>query len=147
MYGSNFRRRASRSARARIGGDPWRAGVKMRVRKALGVSAALVVLAACGGSSFLEHVLTISISATTTNAAVGEEVDFTFAATGPFVIGIIVAFGDGVADSLEITQGVTSASGGFTHAFDTVGAFLVEGTVVDAREGRLTDTLFIDITP
>jgi hypothetical protein len=119
------------------------------MRTAFAVSATLVVLAACSGPTVLEHVLTISISATTTEATVGEEMNFTFDVTGPIVVGIIIEYGDGVADSLELGAGigVNAASGWFTHAFDTTATFLVEATVVDAQAGRLTDTLSVDITP
>ena len=123
--------------------------MRRSVSKALVVPAALAVLASCigGDTAGLVHDLTMSVSASTTTAAVGIDVDFSFEATGPLVVGIIVDFGDGLADSLETFAGVNSIMGSFTHAFLIEGNFLVEGIVVDARDGRLSDTLFVDITP
>ena len=120
--------------------------MRRSVRTAFVVSAALVVSAACGSSSILEHVLSVRISATPSSAPAGDTVVFTFDITGPILVGVILAYGDGARDSVT-TNGVTAASGRFTHAFETEGTFLVEGTVVDAREGRLTDSVTVQITP
>lgn len=109
-------------------------------------AAVIVVLAACGDATILQHVLSIKISATPTTATVGEDVNFSFDATGPILVGVIVAYGDGVVDSVATTN-VTSASGRFTHAFQTEGSFLVEATVVDGWEGTLTDTVSVQIVP
>ena len=117
------------------------------VRTSLLVSAALVISAACLDSTPVQHVLTIRITATSTAATVGDVVGFDFDATGPIVVAIIVAYGDGVADTVEAIGGVNSASGRVTHAFQTAGTFLVEALVVDAQEGRLTDTVSVNITP
>ena len=117
------------------------------MRTAFVVSVALVVSAACGSSSILEHVFSIRITAATTAAAVGDEVDFTFEATGGLLVGVIVAYGDGVADSVDTSGGVNSISGRFAHAFQTEGIFLVEAIAVDAQAGRLTDTVSVNITP
>ena len=146
MHRSNSRRRSFVSAGTQIGSDR-RAGVRRSVSKAFVVPAALVVLASCiGGGTSLSRDLTMSVSASTTTAAVGIDVDFRFEATGPALVGVFVDFGDGLADSLTF-DGVNSLGGVFTHAFLTEGNFLVEGIVVDALDGRLSDTLFIDITP
>ena len=148
MHRSNSRRRSFVSAWTQIGSDR-RAGVRRSVSKALVVPAALVVLASCFGddAAGIVHDLTMSVSASTTTAAVGIDVDFSFEATGPSVMGVIVDFGDGLADSVETFSGVNSLAGVVTHAFLTEGNFLVEGIVVDALDGRLSDTLFVDITP
>ena len=73
--------------------------------------------------------------------------DFTFDATGSLLVGVIVEYGHGVADSVDTSDGVNSISGTFAHAFQTEGIFLVEGIVFDAREGTLTDTVSVKITP
>ena len=123
--------------------------MRRSVSKALVVPAALMLLASClgGDTAGLVHDLTMSVSASTTTAGVGVDVDFSVEATGPLVVGIIVDYGDGIADSLETAAGVNSVMRRFTHAFLAEGNFLVEGIVVDARDGRLSDTLFVDITP
>ncbi len=94
----------------------------------------------------LEHVLSIRLSATSAVATVGDPMQFNFEATGPLLVGVIVVYGDGVVDSIATTN-VTSASGRFIHAFQTAGTFLVEGTVLDARDGTLADTVSVQITP
>ena len=110
------------------------------------LAAVLVVSAACGSSTILEHVLSVRISATPPAATVGEDVSFSFDLTGPILVGVIVAYGDGVVDSVA-TNNSTAASGRLTHAFQAEGAYLVEAMVVDAREGSLADSVTVQITP
>ena len=145
MDESNSQRRGSGSAWTRTDSDRG-AGVRRSVRTALVVSTLLVASAACGSSTGLVHELSVTISTTTTAATVGEPVDFDFSATGPLVVGIIVAYGDGVADSVETATGVTSVMGRFAHTFETAESFLVEAIVVDAQLGRLSDTVAVNIT-
>ncbi len=106
----------------------------------------LLVAIACKSTTRLEHVLSFEFSAVSTQAAVGETMQFNFEITGPSLLGVFVEYGDGVVDTVS-TVNATSATGRFIHAYQAAGTFLVRGTLEDRRAGTLTDTVSVQITP
>lgn len=81
--------------------------------------------------------LAFSISAEPTTAAVDEEVTFSFTGEGTNITAVIVAFGDGTADTL--TYGAAVMVTDFTvHSYAAPGIYTVQGTIV-AGNGRLSD--------
>ncbi len=116
------------------------------MRTSLLGAVALLLLTGCGGGTELQHDLTVRISAASSVATVGDDVEFSFEVTGPRLIGVVVAYGDEVVDTVD-TFDATSASGVLVHAFQTVGIFPVEATVVDAQDGHLADTVSVQVTP
>ena len=81
-----------------------------------------------------------------TQAAVGETMQFNFEITGPSLLGVIAEYGDGVVDSVS-TPNATSATGRFIHAYREAGTFLVRATLEDRQAGTLTDSVSVQITP
>ncbi len=89
--------------------------------------------------------LTFELTADRTTARTGQDVTFSFTAKGAALDGVIVAFGDGKADTMQ-TANATTASGRFVHAYATVGTFTAVGSVWDAQQGPATDQVVIQIT-
>lgn len=120
--------------------------MKRDARTSLLGAVALLFMVGCGGGTEPQHDLTVKIAAASSTSTVGNDVNFSFEVTGPRLIGVVVAYGDGVVDTVD-TFNATSASGILVHAFQAVGIFMVEATVVDAQDGHLADTVSVQITP
>jgi len=91
------------------------------------------------------HPLTIELTASSTGASVGQEMEFTFAARGTSLTGVILTYGDGVADSV-LTSGAQTAGARVPHAFSDAGSYVVVGTVQDAVLGTASDEVTVQIT-
>ena len=120
----------------------------MRAIARTSLLAAVLLLAgiACSSATRLEHVLSFTFSAVSTQAAVGETMQFNFEVTGPSLLGVFAEYGDGVVDSVS-TVNATSAEGRFIHTYQTAGTFLVRATLEDRHAGSLTDSVSVQITP
>lgn len=77
---------------------------------------------------------------------VGEELSVRYEVNGRQLVGIIVAWGDGVADSV-MARGAQTASGSVHHTYTESGRFTVTGTAEDIVEGMVEDRVEIDILP
>ena len=89
--------------------------------------------------------LTFTLDADRTSAPVGVEIEFHFEATGTYLNGVILEYGDGASDSI-VMNGAQTASGRRKHAYDDAGTYQVIGTLEDASEGPRTATLSVEIT-
>jgi len=120
----------------------------MSTRAAVWAAVAAVALGAtaCSEATFEGGApVRIDLTADRTSAKVGQNITFTFNAYGSILDGVIVAYGDGIADTLY-TAGAMSARGQFLHAYENAGTFTAVGTVWDGRQGPASDTLVIQIT-
>jgi len=104
------------------------------------------VLGACSDTTFeTGGPVSIELTADRTTARTGEDVRFTFEAEGSALSGVIIDYGDGVADTMS-THGAREARGQFVHAYVVVGTFTAVGTAIDAREGPAADGVVIQVT-
>ena len=120
-----------------------------RVRRRLrwGIVMTLALAVACSSSSVSGlRELAISITATPTTAAVNTPVQFRYDAMGAQLSGIVVAYGDGVADSVA-TFGASTAGGQLTHTYSAPGMFQVEATVIAGNGNRASNSTSVEITP
>lgn len=89
--------------------------------------------------------LSFTLDADRTSAPTGVEIEFQFRATGTYLNGVILEYGDGAVDSI-VMNGAQSASGRRKHAYDVAGPYQVIGTLEDAVEGPLTRQLSVEVT-
>jgi hypothetical protein len=94
-----------------------------------------MLLLACATASCLDdnitgtRPLTFSLTSDLTSAIVDQTITFNYAATGTSMVGVIVTYGDGAADSTFTPGNVVEASGEFTHVWTAVGSYVVAGRV------------------
>jgi hypothetical protein len=89
---------------------------------------AVVALAACLDDSITgTRPLAFSMTASTQTASVGQDITFSYEATGTALQWVVVDYGDGLADTVFTSSNVVEASGTLTHAYDLTGDFLVSG--------------------
>ncbi len=108
--------------------------MKREIALAAALAAGMVgVLAACS-DSLVEggRPLTVSISADKTLAGVGDSVTYTADATGNNLVGLVVDFGDGTADSTAASGAVT-AGVVRSHAYGEAGTYVAKATAVDIQ--------------
>jgi len=111
----------------------------------------LVAAAASAGCSDLTFVggdpaafeLTIEGSAT---PLVGDTAAFRYQASGTSLSGVILEYGDGVADSIG-TFGAVTASGVAVHTYAEAGSYVVEGRLEDAVQGVVRDEVTVEVLP
>ncbi len=107
---------------------------------------ALVVGGACREATFEGGApLSITLISDRTTANTGENIAFDFDATGAMLDGVIVEYGDGLADTMY-ASGAMTAHGQFLHAYASAGTFMAVGTVYDALQGLAMDTVTVQIT-
>lgn len=119
----------------------------MRRRVGVWVAAvALVVMGACREVTFEGGApVSITLVSDRTTASIGQNITFDFDATGSILDGVIVTYGDGVADTV-FTLGAMTAHGQFLYAYAAAGTFTAVGTAHDAIQGPATDTVIVQIT-
>ena len=104
----------------------------------LGAFVAALVLGGCSEITFEGGgPVTITITPDRTTVPVGGAVTFDVSAKGSILIGVVMTYGDGSSDSLEMA-GAQTASGRFVHAFDTPGTYTVVGSLLDSVQGTVT---------
>jgi len=89
---------------------------------------------------------TLSLTADRTSAVTNEDVTFLYDAAGTSLIRVVLAYGDGTADTVDAFGAVT-ASGQRSHAYAVSGTYQVEGTAEDAVGGAAADTVTVRIDP
>ena len=90
--------------------------------------------------------LSFSLSVSPGTALVGDSVDFEYQATGTAIAGVIIAYGDGVADTIFAeTSNEVERSGVTRYAYDAPGTFEVVGSVITSG-GTRDDTVQVEIT-
>ena len=114
----------------------------MRVGLVLGTLALWVGFVACGGESEIGSPLSLSIEGPST-AVVGDTIAVSYSARGRSLVGLVVAWGDGMVDSVT-AGGAQLADGRVRHAYQGAGQFRIIATIEDAIEG--TEAEFVDVT-
>ncbi|MDH3223195.1 MAG: PKD domain-containing protein [Gemmatimonadota bacterium] len=110
----------------------------------LGSLFSLVALAvACEDNSQIGSPLTVSLTGPETGRT-GEDLPFVYDVAGRSLSGIIFEWGDGTRDSLA-TAGAQTAVGTRTHAYDSVGVYLVNLVAEDAVEGVEAAQVSVDV--
>lgn len=104
-----------------------------------------LTVAACWSDDDLGTPLAIELAGPD-EGRVGEELSVRYEVNGRQLVGIIVAWGDGVADSVP-ARGAQTASGSVHHTYTDSGRFTVTGTAEDVVEGVVEDRVEIDILP
>lgn len=119
----------------------------MKRRWCLPLAVALAAaLAACSNVTFSGGgPLSIKLITDRTTAKVGQNVAFDFDASGSVLDGVVVAYGDGVADTL-FASGAMSAHGQFLHPYTAVGTYTAVATVYDAVQGQDSAKVAIQVT-
>lgn len=121
----------------------------MNRKAAAWVAAIAAVVAGAGACSNVTFEgggpVSIELTADRTTAKTGQDVNFLADAVGAILDGIVLAYGDGEADTL-FTSGSQTAHGRFVHAYEATGTFSVVGTVYDGRQGPASDTVVIQVT-
>lgn len=109
---------------------------------------ALLACLVCGSACLDDSItgarpLAFSISADPSTVIVDEEVTFRFTGEGTNVTAVIVAFGDGTADTLTYSAAVMVTD--FTvHSYADAGSYAAEGTIV-AGNGRRSDDVVVTV--
>ena len=103
-------------------------------------------LSACSGvSGPADLVLSITLTATPSSAAVGSPVVFRFDAQGNSLEGVALVYGDGVVDSIATYQARTAA-GVYNHGYTDAGEFLAVVTVLETGGATAVDSVTVSIT-
>ena len=124
----------------------------MRPLPILAVAFLLLTTAACLDDSITgARPLSFSLSAPVTTAQVGDSVTFEYAATGTGILGVVMDYGDGTLDSLDVAAqsgggNIVEYSAQPRYAYTTAGTFEVVGQLV-TTDGSLSDTVQVEITP
>lgn len=113
--------------------------------KSVVLVAMVAALAGCLDDSITgTRPLSMQVEVTPATAAVAEDVLATYATTGTGIFRVIVAWGDGLADTVEYSGTAVEASQSVVHQYAAPGTFLVIGAVT-ARNGVLSDSVSVVI--
>jgi hypothetical protein len=105
-----------------------------RTRRTLLRSLLLVGLTACGDGSLDPLPLQVSIQASRTTAAPGDQISFVVTAQGGDLLGVEIDFGDTTTDQYA-TGGARTARVTFDHSYSAPGTYQVRTKVTDAVAG------------
>lgn len=90
--------------------------------------------------------LSFSLSVSPGTALVGDSVEFEYEATGTAIYGVVLAYGDGAADTVFAeTSNEVERFGTLRYAYDAAGTFEVIGSVFTSIGSR-ADTVAVEIT-
>jgi hypothetical protein len=107
---------------------------------------AVLLVSAC--SSYTTEVpnrpLTVDLTAARTSAGVGDTILFRVDATGTRLLGIILNYGDGRADSIP-TENAQTATANIPYAYTATGTFTVVATVIAVTGETVNDDLSMTI--
>ncbi len=89
--------------------------------------------------------LSFTMQAEAESAATGDSIYFAFEGTGTSIIGVIVTFGDGVADTTEtVSSSTVQMAGRAGHVYTDAGDYQVVGTLYTPT-GNRADTVSVQI--
>jgi PKD repeat protein len=119
----------------------------MKRKRAMRTAAAMILSVAA--AACLEDVtgtrpLTLDLDADVSTTTVGEEVTFTFAATGTRLTSVTLDFGDGGAETKAYAGGAVEVNDFAVHAYESAGTYDVVGRALDSQ-GAVEDTLTITV--
>jgi hypothetical protein len=117
-----------------------------RVRLRAGAFILGAALAACSEVTFSGgEPVSLEIAVDKATAAIGEDVAVSVDARGTSLNGVVVEYGDGVADSLS-AFGAVSAQTTFVHRYQEVGTYVVRGRAEDGPTGTARDSATVVVT-
>ena len=116
------------------------------------VTAFAALLVAVGAAACLDDDITgtrplsFTLSSDVSSAPIGDSVTFTFTATGTSIFGVVLRYGDGVADTV-VTQSSSTVewTQSIKRAFPVAGDFDVVGRL-ETAVGSRSDTVAVQIT-
>lgn len=101
--------------------------------------------AGCVGDSVTEHrLLAIDLEVTPATAAVADTVTARFTVTGGGLLGVIVDWGDGAADSLPLNGAVVEVEWSLDHSYLLPGEFAVVAVAED-QQARDSATALVTV--
>ena len=106
---------------------------------------AILLVAACTTLDIEALPTAITLSVNRTSAPVGQPFEFTYEATGTFLAGVILDYGDGAVDTIR-APGAQRMSGRPQHSFSAAGSFVVTATAVEASDSTASDTETVEVT-
>jgi hypothetical protein len=116
----------------------------MKVQTLLSAFAAALVVGACSRATDPSSELSVSIAAEKTSGATEEALDFSVQATGTYLFGVIVRYGDGAVDSVAV-PGANTLTARLQHAYTAPGTYMVRA-VAEERSGRsVTDSVSVRV--
>lgn len=125
---------------------------RVRPLPAFALGLVVVAAAACLDDSITgARPISFTLSAPIATAQVGDSLTFEVSATGTGILGVVMSYGDGTVDSLDVAA--QSGGGNIVEYFDqpryaytTSGTFEVIGQLVTSAGSR-SDTVQVEITP
>jgi hypothetical protein len=107
---------------------------------------AVLLVSACSSytSEVPDRPLTVDLTAPRTTAGVGDTILFRVDATGKRLLGLIINYGDGRADSIS-TQNAQTATANIPYAYTAKGMFTVVATVIELTGESVNDDLAMTI--
>jgi PKD repeat protein len=88
---------------------------------------------------------TVTLTADRTTATAGQDIEFSFSATGSSITALHLDYGDGESEDVG-GFGALTMSGRRTHAYLDPGSYTVTATLEDAITGNVTDDMTVQIT-
>ena len=111
-----------------------------------GLLVACAVAAGCLDDSITgTRPITLSISAASQTAAVGEVVTVTYSATGTGLIEVIVEWGDGAVSTVTLGGLIVEADGSVEHTYSAAGSYDITGTA-SAANGTASSEVTVQIS-
>ena len=104
------------------------------------LGAALFAGVSCGDLTLEPLPFQVTMTATPTSAAIGQQVAFVIVAQGGALQQAGIDFNDGSTDGI-LTNGARTARVTFNHSFAAAGTYDVVGTVIDDAEGPRSATV------
>jgi len=121
---------------------------KIPAYRSVAALAAAILAAAAGCSSASTDVgepLSITLSVDRSSGAAAVDVfSFHYEATGTDLLGIVLEFGDGQADSLA-AQGAARASATRSHVYETPGTYSASAWAHEALGATKADTVVVEV--
>ena len=109
----------------------------------VGVAAAL---AACSSVTTSDGgPVSVELTADATTVVAGSQLPINYAASGQYLSGVIIQYGDGLLDSIPL-YGAQSASGRVQHTWDSAGSYTVRAEAIDPTQGSATHQLAVTVS-
>ena len=105
----------------------------------------LLGIGACESTAGPGYDTAVELSADRTRAGVDEQITFRYDAQGRHLQGIVIAYGDGQADSI-LTYSAQTAGGNRVHRYQEPGTFAVRAEAIDASGERASAELEVVIS-
>jgi hypothetical protein len=87
----------------------------------------------------------VDLTASPTAAPVNQAVHFSYTASGVALSGLLLEYGDGTADTVDL-GGSQTASGTLPHSYTDGGTFTARATLNDVGFGVVADSVEVTIT-